>query len=397
MRILVIDYGWCNFHNLLAMVESGHDVSVVTSAYKDFDTVPTNFMNAHGIEVYDIIRDSELLKILPNYDLLISTNPRIPHLGDPRHREKHYPHVEFLGITRRSATIEFNKFAVRHSLEKRGILVPKLIDPVAPFVVKPKVVPDPIDCAQICLDESSADYFFNEDSWGKKCNSDNCYFEEYLPKPTIETNVDFVMAKGKWSIRHTQEIIGEDIAKLSGQFTHWTRTSSFRPLPDWINEIVLENAEIILDWCTEVCSESSYVGQITGLCTPDGDWYFCEINVRPEQTCSLPYFVSGDEYIEALRGKPEILGDAFPKDVDKLIVLPNEPDSIYPYHLHLKYGVAIPCGLDVINNEFRVSKQMRNRSPDERVGLVICDEVIPEGFIHEMNNEDFEISAIMTK
>ena len=83
--------------------------------------------------------------------------------------------------------------------------------------------------------------------------------------------------------------------------------------------------------------------------------------------------------------------------MDKLIVLPNEPDSIYPYHLHLKYGVAIPCGLDVINNEFRVSKQMRNRSPDERVGLVICDEVIPEGFIHEMNNEDFEISAQMTK
>lgn len=395
MRILVLDYGWCNFHNLLAMVESGHDVSVVTTAYKDFETVPTNFMSQYGIEIFDINRDSKLLEILPNYDVVLGTNPRVPHIG-ARIAERH-PNIEYLGVSRQSSTLEFNKLDVRRSLERRGILVPRLVDPVAPFVVKPKVVPDPIDCAQICLDESSADHFFNRDSWGIKCNTDNCYYEEFLPKPTIETNVDFVMAKGKWSIRHTQEIIGEDIAKLANQFTHWTRTSSFKPLPDWINEIVIENAEIILDWCTEVCSESSYVGQITGLCTPDGDWYFCEINVRPEQTCSLPYFVSGDEYLEALRGKPEILGDAFPKDVDKLIVLPNEPDSIYPYHLHEKYGVAIPCGLDIIDGEYRVARQMRERSEDERVGLVICDEVIPEGFIHEMNNEDFEITSKMIK
>ena len=269
--------------------------------------------------------------------------------------------------------------------------------PVAPFVVKPRAVPVPIECAQICLDEDTAHHFFTKDPWGKQCNSDNCYYEEFLPKPTIETNVDFCIAKGKWSIRHAQEIIGEDVAKLANQFTHWTRTSSFKSLSDEMHEIAIENAEIILDWCVGVCDESSYVGQITGLCTPDGDWYFCEINVRPEQTCSLPYFVTGDEYLEAMRGKPEILGDAFPKDVDKLIVLPNEPDSIYPYHLHEKYGVAIPCGLDIIDGEYRVSKQMRTRSKDERVGIVICDKVIPEGFIHEMNSEDFEITAKMIK
>lgn len=397
-KILVIDYGWCNFHNLISMAECGHEVGVVTTAYEDFETVPTKFMSKFGIEVFDVTRDSQMLKLLPNYDILIATNPRISHLGDPRHHTKHYPHIEYLGVTRKSATIEFNKFDVRHSLERRGILVPPLMEtPVAPFVVKPRVVPTPIDCAQICLDEDTAHHFFTKDSWGKHCNSDNCYYEEFLPKPTIETNVDFCIAKGKWSIRHAQEIIGEDVAKLANQFTHWTRTSSFKPLSDEMYEIAIENAEIILDWCVGICDESSYVGQITGLCTPDGDWYFCEINVRPEQTCSLPYFVTGDEYLEAMRGKPEILGDAFPKDVDKLIVLPNEPDSIYPYHLHEKYGVAIPCGLDIIDGEYRVSKQMRTRSKDERVGIVICDKVIPEGFIHEMNSEDFEITAKMIK
>jgi len=397
-RILVIDYGWCNFHNLISMAESGHEVAVVATSWHSWEDVPQTFMSKFGIELLHVNRDSQLLKLLPTYDILISTNPRVPHLGDPKHVQKYYPNIEYLGLSRMSASIEFHKFEVRSSLERRGVLtVPLQETPKAPFVVKPKVVPIPMDYAQICLDQKTADHFFTHDEFGKQCNSDNCYFEDYIPKPTIETNVDFCMAKGKWSIRHTQEIIGEDVAKLANQFTHWTRTSSFKPLPDWVHDIAVENAKIILDWCVTVCKESSYVGQITGLCTPDGEWYFCEINVRPEQTCSLPYFVTGDEYLEAMRGKPEILGDAFPNHVDKLIVMPNEPDSIYPYHLHEKYGVAIPCGLDIIDGEYRVSRQMRKRSIDNRVGIVICDEVIPEGFIHEMNNEDFEITSKMIK
>jgi hypothetical protein len=391
MRILVLDYGWCNFHNLLSLAESGHDVSVVTTAYDKFEDIPHNFMKQFGIEILNINRDTLLVEYMKtNTDLLIGTNPQIPHLSDPRHRPDN---VDYLGLTRQTKSLEWNKFAVRHSLQKRGVLVPELKDPVVPFVMKPKVVGTPLDYVQIVLDNEGG----YVEEFQRPPFKGEVFYEEYIPKPSIETNVAFCMAKGKWSIMHTQEIIGEDVAKMAGRFTHWTKTSSFKPLPEWVNEIVLENAEIILNWCAEVCSQSSYVGQITGLCTPDGDWYFCEVNVRPEQTCSLPYFVTGDEYLEALRGKPEILGDAFPKDVDKLIVLPKEPDSIYPYHLHEKYGVAIPCGLDIIDGEYRVSKQMRHRARDRKIGLVVCDRVIPEGFIHDMNSEDFQISAKMTK
>lgn len=392
-KILIIDYGWCNFHNILELVKSGHDVKVVTSSYEHFEDVPHKFWDQYGVEIVNAEnRDSVLMKWLNNSDreIVINTHPILGHLSDSNIIDQ--DRFEYLGLYRPTAMLETGKWAVRESMLRRNILCPKVRKPIAPCVAKPIRIPKPTDHVSICMTQSEADRFSRDEY------AEGMFYEEYIPKPTIETNVDFVVAKGKWSIRHTQEIIGEDTAKLAGKFQHWTKTSSFKPLPEWVEEITVENAVVILDWITkDVCDKSSFVGQITGLCTPNGDWYFCEINVRPEQTCSLPYFVTGDEYLESLRGKPEILGDAFPNDVDKLIVMPKEPDSIYPYHLHESYGVAIPCGLDIIDGEYRVSRHMRKRTPDGRIGLVICDKVIPEGFIHEMNNGNFEISAKMTK
>jgi hypothetical protein len=76
-----------------------------------------------------------------------------------------------------------------------------------------------------------------------------------------------------------------------------------------------------------------------------------------------------------------------------MIVMPKEPDSIYPFHLHEKYGIAVPCGLDIIDGEYRVSREMRYRATDNRVGLVICDREIPLDFVKEMkNNSEFIVS-----
>lgn len=101
---------------------------------------------------------------------------------------------------------------------------------------------------------------------------------------------------------------------------------------------------------------------------------------------STPTYVTGSQYLDAmLNGKPQIIGDARNTFYNRLVrALPKEPDSIYPFHLHEKYGVRIPCGLDIIDGEYRASKQFRDCTPDGIVGIVLMDEEIPEEFFQEI-------------
>jgi hypothetical protein len=68
-------------------------------------------------------------------------------------------------------------------------------------------------------------------------------------------------------------------------------------------------------------------------------------------------------------------------------VMPMEPDSPYPFHLHQKHNVAIPCGLDIIDGEYRVSLMMRGKSTDNRIGVLICDDNIPQKFVDDIRTD----------
>ena len=95
-----------------------------------------------------------------------------------------------------------------------------------------------------------------------------------------------------------------------------------------------------------------------------------------------------------MRGKPEILGEAFPNDVQKIIVMPVEEYSLYPFHLHEKHNVSVPCGLDLVDGVYRVADTFKDRSPDRRIGIVICDRVIPQEFVDDiLSDGNFTITA----
>ena len=382
MRILVLDYGLCNFHNLISLAKDDHDVFV--NSTEPYDKLPVEYFTENGVLfIPNINRESVLRKWIEHnkIELIISTSPS--YKTAPRLSKS----AEYIGLSEKSCRLEYNKLFVRTEVEKLGIKVPQLMaSPTPPCVAKPNILSPTHDHVDICLTQEDIDSL--------DISPKGVFYEEYI-QDSIETNVAYVMSKGKWSIMHTQQIIGEDLAKRAGGFTHWTKTSSFKNLSDEDEKIVLEQAKIYLDWASEYCSESSYVGQLTGL-LKDGVWYFCENNVRPEQTNSLPYFISGDEWLEGMRGKPEIIGDAFPKDVHKMIVMPNHKDSVYPFHLHKRHNVAIPCGLDIIDNQYRVSNMMRGRSKDGLIGIVICDRVIPQEFIDDIRHDgNFHIKCIL--
>jgi len=365
-KILCIDFGLCNFHNVISLVEDGHEVVIVSGYFN----LPVEYYRSLGVEVLFINKDSVLDKWVKSNkpDIVISTNPSLSC-------ERFSENAEFLGLTKRVNKLEIDKMKTRNNVRGLGIKVPKILtgkDIIAPCVVKPNICGIVNDTARICLTQKQLD----------RIGYEECYVEEYI-EGAVETNVAYMIAKGKWSILHTQEILGEDVAKVAGNFTHWTRTSSFKHLSPENNEIVLKWAKRYLDWASKECTESSYVGQLTGL-LKDGVWYFCENNVRPEQTNSLPIFISGNDFLEAMRGKPEILGDAFPNDAQKMIVMPVEEYSPYPFHLHEKHNVSIPCGLDLVDGVYRIADTFKHRSRDRRIGIVICDRIIPQEFVDDI-------------
>ena len=371
-RILVMDYGLCNFHNLIKLAESGHRVFVATTSPKDN---PESYYHSLGITIVstDVTsRESIRRKFIEDnrIDTLINTIPMLPvpdHMKDG---------IDYIGHSKLSSRLECNKWETRKQVEQLGIKVPKLLNEITlPCVVKPRVVLSGIhDIASIFTSQKHLDWFETVDDYP------DYYVEEYIPD-NIESNVEFVISGGKWSIIHHQQVLGEDTAKMAGGFTHWTRFAGYKNLSDENRELTLKNAEIILDYISTLGGD--YVGQITGL-IKDGEWYFCEINGRPEQSNSLPQFITGDEWLESMHGKPEILGDSFPFDVQKVIVQPSSPDVPYPFHLHEKYDVSIPCGLDIIAGKHRLARTFRKRSPDRCIGIIICDHRIPQEFIEEI-------------
>lgn len=382
-RIFVIDFGLCNFHNLLKLVESGHRVFVSNSIGSEPELAPFKYYESLGLTIVDDIdvsqRESVRRKWLKdnNIDTIINT---WPSFTPPKY---YYTDYNYIGLTELAGHLETRKLKTRNEVESLGIKLPKILDELTvPCVVKPRKTSNSNgDSASICLTEEHIEWV--------KHNQPDYYIEEYIPD-NIETNVEFVTSGGKWSILHHQQVMGEDTAKMAGGFTHWTRFAGYNKLSDENRELTLKNASIILDYIAG--KGGDYCGQVTGL-IKDGEWYFCEINVRPEQSNSLPQFITGDEWLDAMSGNPEILGDSFPWDVQKVIVQPQSADVPYPFHLHEKYGVNIPCGLDIIQGKHRLSRQFRERSPTGCIGIIICDREIPQDFIDEIeNNSKYSVS-----
>ena len=284
--------------------------------------------------------------------------------------------VDFIGHTPESTSLEREKYFTRELVGNLGIRLPELRTHLStPCVVKPIVAEGQYDMTQICLTQKHLDHIVQQR------DPEEYYIEEYLTD-TIEVNIDFIISDGQWSILDIYQKVGEDKSKLAGDFVHWTKFASFGQLSDNDIELSRDNAETILEWAST--KGGSYQGQLTGF-IKDGEWYFCEINVRPGQTNSQPYFITGDEYLDAMHGSPSIITDSF--KVERLILNPRSHDSNYPFHLHEKHGVSIPCGLDILDGEYRVTSRMAERSPDRMIGIVVCDRQIPQEFVDDVEKD----------
>ena len=375
MNILCLDYCMSNFHNLVELAHDGHTVYMTGN---DAD-VSREYYDSLGITVLDV-ETSTKGSLLDQFmkenkiDLIINQNPMMPI---PRHWKSDY---EFIGLNELSSNLETHKLWCRSQVEKLGVPVPKLLDRVtAPCVVKPnKILHDgKVHCAMVALDDDAIKWV--KYMWGVK--GIPYYIEEYIEG--TETNVEFVVSGGKWSISHIQASTGEGKSKRAGQYSYYTKYLKYKEVSDGDRFIIFEETEKVLDWIASL--GGSFQGQLTGIIR-NGKWYFIEVNSRLAENNSTPIFVRGEEYLQSLReGNPDLLADAiYCADMDKIVVHPRFRDSVYPINLHEKYGVSIPCGLDIVDGEYIVPKQ---------VGLVIIDDHIPSDFVKELkNNLEFIVS-----
>jgi hypothetical protein len=369
-RILCIDYCMSNFHNLVELAHDGHTVFTTDNSAK-------SYYESFGITVVDAehtSRQSYLEWFLSDnqIDTILYMSPYV-NIPDNWN-------IDVIGLNERSAHLETRKLWCRRQIGKLGVKLPVLLDDIqVPCVVKPnKTHHDAVYCTFVVLDSTAEQYV--QDWWIPKGHP--YYVEEYLDG--TEVNIEFVVSGGKWSIQHCQESTGENVAKIAGNYSHFAKYVQYGELSDDNRELCIENATKILDWVATLGGQ--FQGQITGM-IKDGEWYFLEINSRLATPNSLPIFVRGDEYLESLSsGKPEILGDAiYMADVEKIVVRPRFPDSVYPFHLHEKYGVSVPCGLDIVDDEYQVARGFE--------GIVIIDREIPLDFVKEMkNNLEFIVS-----
>lgn len=389
-HIFIIDYGSCNFHNMLSLIESGYKVTMMPSG-KPF---PSEYHKSLGIEIFMTNRESEIWKFVSenNVDIVINTNPRMTNCYGyvQKLNQEQGKNIEFLGLKQSATVFEMNKLLMTLSAEDLGIKIPHWGDrydfitsfPVTPYVIKPKICVLDFDFAQIVMDPNMR----------PSPPKGQYYYENYLPNG-IECNISYCIAKGKWAILHTQEVRGEDICKMYSEngLNHWTKHVEFDYLSEEHEKMSIENATKLLDWMAKRDPISSWVGQITGIVS-DGHWHYIENNVRPEQLNSLPHFVTGDQYLDALRGNPEILANKEYETLNKVVAIPTEdPDAPYPFHLHEEHGVAIPCGLDVFGDHHILSYQFRGRSPDGIIGIIIADTEIPQAFIEGFEGTGWHI------
>ena len=193
------------------------------------------------------------------------------------------------------------------------------------------------------------------------------------------TNVFFVIANGEYRITHTQEIIGENLNKTIQQKV-WYFGSYIKPLKPEVDIIVRKEAEIYLKEIAKM--GGNYEGSFCGAYTSTGEWYFLEINVRPDIFNSTPTFMTGEDYIKGMFEDISLFEKAW-KDVkcDKILITHHDCNTEYPLHLHEKYKVSLPNNLEFKDNKFYVSDFATDGGG---CGTIIADHNISKEFIKEI-------------
>ena len=394
MNILNIQLPKNHFHTLLHLAQNKeHNV------YSNWHG-STSYENACGIhtltEQDNIVINSAdkeglikyIEKFIDYYDI------DILQVADPR---KAYLHthfqdkVQYIGPSEIAAQLETDKLFSKRMADTVGVKTPGIIKQgkysdadygtnlTFPAIEKPANVWSPavnlfneadaeraIEKVKSTLHPQSGD------------TSEEYFIEEYIDD-MIETNVFFVIVNGEYRITHTQEIIGENLNKTIDQNV-WYIGSYIKPLKPEVDIIVRKEAAAYLEKVANM--GGNYEGSFCGAYTSTGEWYFLEMNVRPDIFNSTPTFMTGEDYIKGMTDDISLIEKAWKdKTCDKLLITNVDKNEEYPMNLHEKHNVSVPNNLEYKDNKFYVSDYGTNNGG---CGTVVADHDISKEFIKEV-------------
>jgi len=407
MNILNYNLPKAHFHTLIELVKSGH--TVYTNHHEDPSYEASFGINLIEMDdnvsilrlgLYEIgddvqakqkkaIEVTERLIKKYNIDILQVCIPTAGFLHD-HFKDK----IQYIGPPAAAARLETDKMYSKFLAHDMGMNIPKIIrsgkysdDDYAkglsfPAIEKPCYVWNPASILNSEKDAVRAREQFANREYPK--NIDNHYYiEEYL-HDMIETNVFFIISNGKYVITHTQEIMGENLNKtVDGNV--WYFGSYIKPLTPEADTLVRKEADKYLKHIAKMggCWEGSFCGALL----PNDDWYFLEINVRPDIFNSTPTFMTGDEYLKGMFEDINTIEDAWKdKNIQKLLITTNDSTNAYPIHIHDKHNVMYPNNLNIKDNVYYCS-QFGITNHDIKTtgcGTVISDHNIPDAFIKDI-------------
>jgi len=410
VNILNLNLPRCHFHTLIELVNSGHTVYSnwtyvneyesslgITPLTEEENRRVTGLGKYSPERVEDIpIQISEKRKIEScafieglidkyNIDILQVCIPDISFLHT-YFKDK----VKYIGPTEKSGRLETDKLFAKDTAKQLGVRVPN--------IVKHGKYLDEDYCEGLsfpCVEKASHIWYpaivinseedikplkdLNTNPEWPRCINADYFIEEYL-HDMIETNVFFVVSNGEYSITHTQEIIGEGLNK--GVIPQvWYFDTYVKPLSPSVDKIVRKESEKYLEHIAKM--GGSWEGSFCGAYTSKGEWYFLELNVRPDIFNSTPTFMTGDEYLKGMFEDVSLFGKAWEnKDCRKYLITSDSDKNEYPIYLHDKYNVAYPNNLSIKDNKYYISEYGVGNISDR--GTVISDHNIPIEFLKEV-------------
>ena len=410
VNVLNLNLPRCHFHTLIELVNSGHTVysnwSIANEYESSLGIIPlteeenrkVSNLGEYSPEGSDdinvLISPTKKINTLSfieglidkyNIDILQVCIPNLSFLHT-YFKDK----VKYIGPTEESGRLETDKLFAKNIAKELGIKVPDIIKQgryldedyceglTFPCIEKtshlwnPAIVINSEDDIKILKELNQQEEF-------PRCINANYYIEEYL-HDMIETNVFFVIANGEYSITHTQEIIGEGLNKTVIPQV-WYFDTYIKPLSPSIDKIVRKESEKYLEHIAKM--GGSWEGSFCGAYTSKGEWYFLELNVRPDIFNSTPTFMTGDEYLKGMFEDVSLFGKAWEnKDCRKYLITSDNDKNEYPIYLHDKYNVTYPNNLSIKDNKYYISPYGVNNRSDR--GTVVADHNIPKEFLEEV-------------
>lgn len=349
MNIICFDLPNCNFNNLQSLHQAGHTVHTVTYGDTSYIeslgilTVP-ELGNIYELTLADLPKINKVVTEL-DIDVMIVTAPFLGFLHN------HFSHrLTYIGPSHDASQLEVSKIYAKNFVKQSGVKVPEILEISnstefdstlwpKPLIIKPTTSWAPAVIVNDGQDQLLTDHF-------NKAKPYELFVEEYI-HDKIETNVFYTIVNGEFTITHTQRICGEDRNKnvLPREWYFDTFIEQLTPESD---QIVRQSAEMLL---TEVAKLGGcYEGSLCGFLTSSGEWYFGEINVRPDVHNSLPVLMSGNDWLTGITSdinliksywKNKFLIKAMPTLSDVKLI----PTERYPIELHDKYRVYPPSSL----------------------------------------------------